>query len=158
MRAGLDDAARLYQELDPGSEPVLVLAFPGVLSESKRTLAARSGLEVWDGPYLRARAQREGIRVPPYVALGGSDASGPPTAEAHYTHALLNRLHEITPGRNGWPAYEKFCEDLLNFLFVPPLNPAITQCRDDRGANRRDYVLPNYAVDGGLLAIHARSL
>jgi hypothetical protein len=62
---------------------------------------------------------------------------------------LLNRLHEIPPGRDGWPAYKKFCEDLLNFLFVPPLNPAIAQSRDDRGANRRDYVLPNYAVDGG---------
>jgi hypothetical protein len=149
MRAALDNAARLYQGLDPGSEPVLVLAFPGVLSESKRTHAARSRLEVWDGPYLRARAQREGIRVPPYVALGDSDASGRPAAETHYTHALLNRLSEIAPGRNEWPAYEKFCEDLLNFLFVPPLNPAIPQSRDDRGANRRDYVLPNYAVDGG---------
>ena len=149
MRAALDRAAQRYQEMDPGSEPVSVLAFPGVLSAPKRTLAARSGLEIWDGPYLRATAQREGIRVPPYVALGDPDVSGPTAAGARYAQALLSRLHEIPPGRDGWPAYEKFCEDLLNFLFVPPLNPAIVQSRDDRGANRRDYVLPNYAVDGG---------
>ena len=149
MRAEVDRAAQRYQELDPGSEPVRVLAFPGVLSESKRTLAVRSGLEIWDGPYLRDRAEREGIGVPPYVALGDPGASGLTAAGAGYRHALLDRLREIPPGRGGWPAYEKFCEDLMNFLFVPPLNPAIAQSRDDRGANRRDYVLPNYAVDGG---------
>jgi hypothetical protein len=74
---------------------------------------------------------------------------GSTAAEADYRHVLLGRLREIPPGRDGWPAYEKFCEDLLNFLFVPPLNLAIAQSRDGRGANRRDYVLPNYAVDGG---------
>ena len=33
--------------------------------------------------------------------------------------------------------------------FVPPLNPPIPQSRDERNVNRRDYVLPNYALDGG---------
>jgi hypothetical protein len=32
---------------------------------------------------------------------------------------------------------------------VPPLNAAIPQSRDEHGANRRDFVLPNYALDGG---------
>jgi hypothetical protein len=149
MRAELDRAAQRYQELDPGSDPVSVLAFPGVLSAAKRTLAGRSRLEIWDGPFLRERAEREGIGVPPYVALRDPEASDPTAAGARYWHALLNRLQEIPLGRDGWSAYEKFCEDLLNFLFVPPLNPAIAQSRDDRGTNRRDYVLPNYALDGG---------
>ena len=149
MRADLDRAAQRYQELHPDSKPVHVMAFPGVLSEAKRTLAVRSRLEIWDGPYLRDRAEREGTRVPPYVALGNPGTSTPIAAGTRYQYALLDRLREIPPGRDGWPAYEKFCEDLLNFLFVPPLNPAIAQSRDDRGTNRRDYVLPNYAVDGG---------
>ena len=34
----MDELPNRYQELDPGSEPVRVLAFPGVLSESKELL------------------------------------------------------------------------------------------------------------------------
>jgi hypothetical protein len=48
-----------------------------------------------------------------------------------------------------WRAYENYCEDLLSFLFVPPLNPPVPQSNDERHVNRRDYVLPNYALDGG---------
>src|SRR6266567_4633549 len=69
----LQAAAERYKELNPGPEPKLVLAFPGVLSQSKMTLALRSRLEVWDGPYLRARARSLGISVPSYVALEGSE-------------------------------------------------------------------------------------
>jgi hypothetical protein len=29
------------------------------------------------------------------------------------------RSGRLTPGTAGWPAYEKYCEDLLSFLFVP---------------------------------------
>jgi hypothetical protein len=126
-----------------------VLAFPGVLAKSKMTRAIRSQLTVWDGPYLRARARQFDIRVPPYVASEDFEAVDVLTSESSYTHALLYRLHSIEPGRAGWPAYEKYCEDLLNFLLVPPLNPAIPQSRDDHRANRRDYILPNYALDGG---------
>jgi hypothetical protein len=61
---------------------------------------------------------------------------------------LASRLAGIKPGIVGWPAYEKYCEDLLSFLFVPPLNPPIPHSRDERHVNRRDYVLPNYAADG----------
>lgn len=150
MRTDLDRAAQWYQQLHPGAEPVHVLAFPGVLSESKRTLAARSRVEIWDGQYLRDRAERAGIGVPPYVALGADPGTSSLAATGTgYRHVLLDRLREISPSQAGWPAYEKFCEDVLNFLFVPPLNPAIAQSRDGHGTNRRDYVLPNYAVDGG---------
>jgi hypothetical protein len=149
MIAVLKEAAERYRELHPGTAPELVLAFPGVLAKSKRTRAIRSQLTVWDGPYLRARAQQFDIRVPPYVARGDSETADALDSEFPYTHALLYRLHRIERGQAGWPAYEKYCEDLLNFLFVPPLNPAIPQSRDDHRANRRDYILPNYALDGG---------
>jgi hypothetical protein len=156
MNLALKGAAAAWnQEHHPDLEPMLVLAFPGVLSRRKMNLAARSGLTVWDGPYLRGRARQVGIReVPPYVASEPfdpeySDHVGPAGTGSLYTYDLRQRLHGIGSGRASWSAYEKYCENLLNFLFVPPLNPAIPQSRDDRGANRRDYVLPNYAVDGG---------
>jgi len=67
----------------------------------------------------------------------------------HWDHELLQALDEIPGGRTGWAAYEKYCEGLLDFLFVPPLNPAIPQSRDAQQANRRDYILPNCSLDGG---------
>jgi len=79
---------------------------------------------------------------PPGIAPGGEPGLIP-------GYGLASRLAGIRPGTAGWPAYEKYCEDLLSFLFVPPLNPPIPQSRDERHVNRRDYVLPNYAADGG---------
>jgi hypothetical protein len=149
LNALLKAAAKRYEELNPGQEPGLVLAIPGVLSQSKMAIALRSRLEVWDGPYLRTRAQSLGISVPPYVALEGPEVLERADMGSQYTHALLHRLNGIRPGQVDWSAYEKYCEDLLNFLFVPPLNPAIPQSRDEHHANRRDYILPNYALDGG---------
>lgn len=149
INAVLKTAAERYEELNPGRKPRLVLTIPGVLSRSKMALALRSRLEVWDGPYLRARATPLGISVPPYVAFESREGLAWPDTGPQHRHALLHRLHDIRPGQAGWPAYEKYCEDLLNFLFVPPLNPPIPQSRDDHQANRRDYILPNYALDGG---------
>jgi hypothetical protein len=71
----------------------------------------------------------------------------------HAIRAARTRRQTVKPApstlTHGWPAYENYCEDLLSFLFVPPLNPPIPQSRDERHVNRRDYVLPNYATDFG---------
>jgi len=58
------------------------------------------------------------------------------------------RSGRLTPGTAG-ACLREVGEDLLSFLFVPPLNPLIPQSRDERHVNRRDNVLPNYAADGG---------
>ena len=137
----LQDAARVYMERHPRElEPVLVLTCPGVLRQSNRGVGAQQSLEIWDGPYLRDRAGQLDITVAPGVAWGDEDSPLP-------GYDLVSRLAGIRPGTAGWPAYEKYCEDLLSFLFVPPLNPPIPQSRDERHVNRRDYVLPNYAAD-----------
>jgi hypothetical protein len=94
--------------------PELLLAVPGVLADTKRTKATRSQLEIWDGPFLRARAHRLGIRVPRYVAEPEEV-----TTEWSPGYELFARLDGIAPGKADWSAYEKLCEELLNFLFVP---------------------------------------
>lgn len=149
IKKNLKGAADQYMQAHPVSRPVMVVAFPGVLSKSKMTIALSSRLEVWDGPYLRSKAGALGVSVPTNVALLTPEVDTPMMVEAGETHSLLRRLDHITPGQADWSAYEKYCEDLLNFLFVPPLKPAIPQSRDDYHANRRDYILPNYVVDGG---------
>jgi hypothetical protein len=142
-------AATEYAKLYPGEAPELILACAGVLSEPMRDRAAQLGLLLWDGPYLGSWALRLGVKVPPYIASGYPDAGIHADAVSQYAHSLISRLRSIRPGQRGWSSYEKYCEELLNFLFVPPLKPAIPQSRDYRKANRRDYILPNYALDGG---------
>ena len=135
-------AGNTYLQRNPDRpRPALVLAFPGVIRQQKRALA-RDMVEIWDGPYLRAWAERLDVAVPLGVAF--ADETG-----LTLGHDLMSRLDGITPGAAAWSAYEKYCEDLLTFLFVPPLNPPIPQSRDEQHVNRRDYILPNYAVDGG---------
>jgi hypothetical protein len=145
MAAQLRAAADAHAQRFPGSHPRLVLVIPGVLAETKRVKALKMGLEVWDGPYLRAKARELGVEVPPGIEL----AEPADEAGRVFEHDLLRRLEAVRPGRQDWSAYEKFCEDLLNFLFVPPLGPAISQSTDERNANRRDYVLPNYTMGDG---------
>jgi hypothetical protein len=141
QRRQLQDAARVYMERHPRElEPLLVLACPGVLRQSNIAAPVQQSVEIWDGPYLRARARQLEITVAPGVAWGDEDSPLP-------GYDLASRLAGIRPGTADWPAYEKYCEDLLSFLFVPPLNPPIPQSRDERHVNRRDYVLPNYATD-----------
>ena len=83
--------------------------------------------------------------IPPYVI--GEDS--PVTTDLRWEeHRLVNWLRHVPSGETGWREYEQFCEELLNFLFVPPLASAIPQSRDEYRTNRRDFRLPNYALDG----------
>jgi hypothetical protein len=61
----LQGAARVYMERHQGErKPGLVLACPGVLRQPERAAAAQESLEIWDGPYLSARAGQLDIVVP----------------------------------------------------------------------------------------------
>lgn len=157
-----------YKRFHPGEgEPALLVAFPGVLSASRTSLLSGARLEIWDGAQLRAKAYEHEVDVPPFVAHE-ADASaflpvdfeadsesaqmddlrieGLPSYEGPGT--LLDRLTRIRPGNAEWRNYEDYCEELLNFLFAPPLSRAISQSRNQHNVNRRDFVLPNYAPDG----------
>lgn len=142
MREG---AARYEKLAGPRVRPQLLAVFPGVLSPRKRVLSRQDDVEIWDGRHLRRRAHQLGLRVPAFVAV----LEGEETAEAREpADELTRRLMTINPGRAEAPAYEKWCQDVLSFLFAPPLNPPIVQRRDDMGANRRDLIMPNYATRG----------
>lgn len=125
--------------------PDLLAVFPGVLSQRKQESSRKEEVEVWDGRDLQRRARQFGIRVPTFVAADEGEGIGEDRQPAEQ---LIGRLTTIKPGRADAPAYEKWCEDVLSFLFCPPLNPPIVQQRDDVGANRRDLIMPNYATRG----------
>lgn len=142
LRAAAD---RYVAVVDHRTRPQLLAVFPGVLSRSKRDLSVLGDVEIWDGRDLRRRARQLGIRVPVFVATPEDEERA---EDREPTEELQRRLAEIIPGRAQAPAYEKWCEDALNFLFCPPLNPPIVQLRDNIGANIRDLIMPNYTTEG----------
>jgi tellurite resistance protein len=139
-------AARRYTSaVGSSARPELLAVFPGVLSASKRESSRHDEVEIWDGRDLQRQARQLGVRVPAFVAASEGEESAEDREPAQ---ELTQRLGDINPGRLDAPAYEKWCEDVLNFLFCPPLNSPIVQHRDDVSANRRDLIMPNYATRG----------
>jgi len=147
-----------YQEQYGAQDaPRLVVAFPGILSPERQDLIADvPHLEVWDGPVLRRLARTVGVASPDFLAVGEEEltpSAGEPADE------LIARLDAIPIGKPGSAAFERFVEDLLNLLFVPPLNPVIAQSSNENNVNRRDFILPNYAAADtfwGFLRTHYR--
>jgi hypothetical protein len=145
-QAQLKEAAERYSASHPGTTwPRLIAAFPGVLSPRKQTPAATSGIEIWDGRHLRREARRLGIPAPEILATEEGDE---PSSQRDQSDDLLRRLARITPGRDTAIPFEKYCEDMLNYLFHPPLERAIYQSSTESRVTRRDFILPNYAQDG----------
>jgi len=138
-------AQRYIKAAGSSGRPELLAVFPGVFSSGKREFSRHDDVEIWDGRDLRRQARQLGIHVPTFVAAIEGEESAEDREPAQ---ELTHRLAGINPGRSDAPAYEKWCEDVLNFLFCPPLNSPIVQHRDDVGANRRDLIMPNYATRG----------
>jgi len=137
------------------SQPRLVIAFPGVLLERRQTAVREAGVEIWDGATLQRMARSVGVYAPDFLAIPEEDAP----IQRDPADELLRRLGNIQLGKNGWQAFEQFVEDLLNLLFVPPLNAVISQSSNENGVNRRDFILPNYASPDtfwGFLRVHYR--
>lgn len=138
-------AARYMKITGHGVRPELLAVFPGVVSRRKREASQQDEVEIWDGRDLQQRARRLSVRVPTFVATIEGEES---VEYREPAEALAERLAHIQPGRTDALAFEKWCEDALNFLFCPPLKAPIVQPRDDAGANRRDLIMPNYATRG----------
>lgn len=56
---------------------------------------------------------------------------------------LQRRLDACPAGLGGWKEFEEICVEVLQYLFVPPLNDPIVQPRSYSGIDRRDAVFPN---------------
>jgi hypothetical protein len=142
----LQEASARYSRAHPGSpRPRLIVAFPEILSPRKETPVAAAQVEIWDGPFLQREARRLGVPSPGFLAAAEGEES---SEEREPTDDLLRRLGRVLPGPANSVRFEKFCEDMLNFLFCPPLNQVIAQSSTESRVNRRDFIMPNYVQDG----------
>ncbi|BCY08732.1 hypothetical protein [Actinoplanes sp. L3-i22] len=153
----LKQASVAYQQARQLDRPPrLVIAFPGVLSEQRRAVVQGADVQIWDGIELQRMARLYNVFAPMFLAIPEGEE---PPIRRRPADELLARLTGIRRGKRDWQAFEQFIEDLLNLLFVPPLNPVVTQSSTENGVNRRDFILPNYApADSfwGFARIHYR--
>lgn len=120
-----------YQDYFPESN--FILAVPIDLANKYRSQIEESGIILWDKYTLN---------------LGIPDIALPNCAAPDTYDELLCRLKNCPAGWNDWQVYQKLVGDIINALFSPPLDSASEQNSDGNNANRRDFIMPNYAETG----------
>lgn len=124
--------------------PHLILAVPDTLSEEYVSRLYEAGIDlVLDGQILRRSPAIE-----QYLHLLAEPEDAQPTGVRQSARSLRARLGAVEPGRPDWPLYQALVGEILAYLFSPPLERPIGESSNQTRINRRDFVLPNYAVDG----------
>ena len=133
------------REKDP--DITCVFLTPGKLAQETEELLRKSGIEIWDGKYLAARFRHEieATYHPVFSSLFHANHTAPPSKEEQI---FIRRLRECKPGKEDWVKYQRLIGEALAFLFCPPLQEPLPEAMDHSGANRRDFVFPNYCEQG----------
>lgn len=125
-----------------------VLAIPASLSESETTAIREAGIELWDLDFLATKFRKQVVAAPTgyFKALLQSKASR--GSQVTRESMLLGKLQECEPGKRDWSLYQKLVGEIVEHLFCGPLATPMSEHADLTRTNRRDFIVPNYAVDG----------
>ncbi len=123
----------------------IVLAFPGIMSQSDFTLFKHHNIEIWDREVISFMFQKEIEQIDnnlfkKYFSVRKS--------KMKLEEELLYELKNISAGREDWSKYQKHIEKILAYLFGEILDAPITELSDKYGLNRRDFILRNYCESG----------
>ena len=103
---------------------------------------------MWDLDYIASTfaAQIKESPISYYKALLLARLARPskPSQEQNF----IDSLKACQPGRKDCYVYQSLIGDILEYLFTPPLAKPIPELSDRVLANRRDFILPNYAEKG----------
>ena len=123
----------------------LVLAFPGRTNEHALQQFKTRAIEVWDIDKISEvfRDQILATDDPYFTALFFNTR-----ARATPQEKFITELKACPAGHEYWVEYQKLIGRILVDIFCPPLTTPLEEHSDASRANRRDFVFPNYAVDG----------
>lgn len=144
VRAAIEQIERYRQA---GSFDIAALVFPGGVGEDGEAALEAAEIEVWDLDHVAAAFAKE---------IAAQPASGFRLLYSLVAHSggrresddLIAGMKACKPGKEDWAKYQRVVADVFEFLFVPPLMSHFWESSDTLGANRRDIILSNYAVDG----------
>lgn len=120
-----------YRSICPNAH--FILAVPTLLAEEYRQCVRAAGFTLWDSEMLR---------------FGIPDMALPVCAAPDIYDELIDKLSRCQPGYENWQVYQKLVGEILTALFCPPLDAISEQNADANRANRRDFIIPNYADCG----------
>lgn len=125
----------------------MVFSVPARLPSFVKEELIGNGIEVWDIDYLVSNYLNEIKKSSDtyFKALFLAVAGQP---ENPRELELLNRLKSYDPGKKDCYLYQNLVGDILEHIFTPPLNRPMPELSDKAKANRRDFIMPNYANDG----------
>jgi len=130
-----------------------VLAFPGYADDETLGKIAGEQIDLWDLKTLASlfKAEIEQINDPVFSRMfRGTEA------RRSLEDDLIKQLRECPPSNEGWLQYQKLIGRILSHLFCPPLTSSLVEHSDFSSTNRRDFIFPNYAVDGFWLFLRTR--
>ncbi|MGP3772727.1 hypothetical protein ACTWJ8_18065 [Streptomyces sp. SDT5-1] len=143
--------------IEQGWTTNLILAIPDVVSTSTASALHEAGITVWDGPWVSRQADLAGLSSKAAQVLGeeSEEPHSPGDERAaeqllkdqDEIESLLARLAEIPPGPK-WADYQNLCREISAALFSPPLSAPLWERGNFSKTNRRDLILPNYALEG----------
>jgi hypothetical protein len=126
----------------------MVLAIAGTVRDQDLLVLQEQNIEVWDLEYI-GRTFIEQIGTSPIsyykaLLLARLARTSKPSRELNF----INSIKECQPGKKDCYVYQSLIGDILEHLFSPPLVKPIPELSDKVLANRRDFILPNYAEKG----------
>lgn len=125
----------------------LVFSLPARLPPFIKDEIESHGIEVWDIDFLVSNYLNEIKRSKnTYFKALFLAVAGQPGHPRELK--LLDRLKSYAPGRKDCYLYQELVGDILEHVFSPPLNKPLPELSDKVKANRRDFIMPNYASEG----------
>jgi len=128
---------------DPNARILVVTS--GSLTSAAKEFAANIGIEIWDSTTL-ARIVPESLLVNYFE--GAATQNSTANTEKDKAQSLLNALQSIEPGSSDSMAYQRLVSEILEFLFVPPLETPRFEIPDGDARNRRDMIFENACATG----------
>lgn len=126
----------------------MVLAIPATLNEEDLSILRAAKIEVWDLPYIASKFPAEIKKAYPsyYKALFITQIGRPTRITRE--QELIDSLASCNPGKTDCYVYQALVGEILECLFTPPLGKPIPELSDKLEANRRDFIMSNYAESG----------
>ncbi|QCB54495.1 HNH endonuclease [Sphingopyxis sp. PAMC25046] len=131
-----------YSSFLPSAQ--LVLALPGRLSDRDAVRIRAAGIELWDIDTIARIFAMQIPFGPEHLAAAFNSVE----IGVSESDQLLSELDECVPGKQQWTIYQQLVGRVLEFLFCPPLSVPLSESPDESGANRRDFILANFAESG----------
>ncbi len=132
-----------YKEILPSVNAVLIT--PSELSKKYIEQINNNGIVLWDKEFLAQEFSAQIIEEEPSSFRAFFDLPAEPIADVDEHQKLIDRLNACPAGWDSWVDYQNLVQNILEFLFCPPLNSPIPQSNDKNKKNRRDFILSNYS-------------